>query len=54
VVEDTDWTLGKLRKEGFPQVIIETMDSVTWQKYENCEDFINSFGKKSFKLTWQG
>jgi (p)ppGpp synthase/HD superfamily hydrolase len=40
VVEDTDWTLERLRKEGFPHVIIEAIDSVTWRKNEDYEDFI--------------
>jgi (p)ppGpp synthase/HD superfamily hydrolase len=40
VVEDTDWTLEGLRKEGFHQVIIDAIDSVTWRKHEDYEDFI--------------
>ena len=40
VVEDTDWTLERLRKEGFPQGVIDAIDSVTWRKYEDFEDFI--------------
>ncbi len=40
VVEDTNWTLQRLRKEGFPHVIIDAIDSVTWRKYEDYEDFI--------------
>ncbi len=40
VVEDTDWTLERLRKEGFPQSTIEAIDSVTWRKHEDYEDFI--------------
>ena len=51
VVEDTDWTLERLRKEGFPQVIIDAIDSVTWRKYEDYEDFIlraaQEFDRKS-------
>lgn len=40
VVEDTDWTLQRLRDEGFAQVVINAIDSVTWRKYEDYEDFI--------------
>jgi hypothetical protein len=40
VVEDTDWTLARLRNEGYTQVIIDAIDSVTWRKHEDYEDFI--------------
>jgi (p)ppGpp synthase/HD superfamily hydrolase len=40
VVEDTDWTLQRLRGEGFSRVVIEAIDSVTWRQYEDYEDFI--------------
>jgi (p)ppGpp synthase/HD superfamily hydrolase len=40
VVEDSDWTLQRLRAEGFSRVIIEAIDSVTWRKHEDYEDFI--------------
>ena len=40
VVEDTDWTLERLRDEGFSEAVIEAIDSVTWRQYEDYEDFI--------------
>jgi hypothetical protein len=40
VVEDTDWTLEGLRREGFSKVIIDAIDSVTWRPHEDYEDFI--------------
>jgi (p)ppGpp synthase/HD superfamily hydrolase len=40
VVEDTDWTLERLRNEGFSRVVIEAIDSVTWRPDEAYEDFI--------------
>jgi hypothetical protein len=51
VVEDTDWTLVRLRAEGFSKAVIEAIDSVTWRQYEDYEDFIqrsirNSIGRR--------
>jgi (p)ppGpp synthase/HD superfamily hydrolase len=40
VVEDTDWTHERLRGEGFTRDIIDAIDSVTWRKHEDYEDFI--------------
>ena len=40
VVEDSDWTLQRLRGEGFTRDIINAIDSVTWRKHEDYEDFI--------------
>lgn len=40
VVEDTDWTLEGLRKEGFSRVIIDAIDSVTRRPYEDYDDFV--------------
>ena len=42
VVEDSNWIINPLRKEGFPEVIIDVIDSVTWIKWEDYEDFIRS------------
>ena len=44
VVEDTDWTFEALMKEGFSEVIIEALHSVT--KYNDDEDY-EEFVKRS-------
>ena len=41
VVEDTDWTFNKLKKEGFSNKIIEAIDSVTKRKGEEYFTFVN-------------
>ena len=41
VVEDTDWTFNKLKKEGFSNEIIEAIDSVTKRKGEDYFAFVN-------------
>jgi (p)ppGpp synthase/HD superfamily hydrolase len=38
VVEDTHWTLEKLRKEGFSETVLAAIDSVTKRK-EQCETY---------------
>tara|TARA_Y100000022_G_C13170991_1_gene338617 strand:- start:96 stop:812 length:717 start_codon:yes stop_codon:yes gene_type:complete len=40
VVEDSKWTLEKLKEEGFSDKIIEAIDSVTRRKSEDYFDFI--------------
>jgi (p)ppGpp synthase/HD superfamily hydrolase len=40
VVEDTDWTFGELRSEGFPEPILEALDNVTKREGEDYEDFV--------------
>src|SRR5689334_22607983 len=40
VVEDTDWTLEDLGKEGFPRAVLEAIDSVTKRKGEAYDDFV--------------
>jgi (p)ppGpp synthase/HD superfamily hydrolase len=40
VVEDTDWTLDKLRLEGFTDEVIAAVDALTRRKSESYEDFI--------------
>ncbi|MBQ7057544.1 MAG: HD domain-containing protein [Bacteroidaceae bacterium] len=39
-IEDTDVTIEYLRKEGFPEEIIDAVLSVTKQEGENYEDFV--------------
>jgi (p)ppGpp synthase/HD superfamily hydrolase len=45
VVEDTDWTFDKLKKEGFPQEIIDALDGVTKRDGEEYEHFVNRSAK---------
>jgi (p)ppGpp synthase/HD superfamily hydrolase len=40
VVEDSDWSLECLRREGFSQVVIEAVDSVTRRNSETYEEFV--------------
>ena len=40
VVEDCGWTLDRLREEGFSEVVIEAVDSVTRRPDESYETFI--------------
>jgi phage FluMu protein gp41 len=40
VVEDTDWTLERLRQAGFPPPILEALDGVTKREGEAYEDFV--------------
>lgn len=53
VVEDTDWTLEKLRKEGFSETVLAAIDSVTNRKKqgETYDEFVkraasNPIGRK--------
>jgi len=40
VVEDSDWTLERLRAEGFSAVIVDGVDAVTRRPGETYEDFV--------------
>ncbi len=40
VVEDTDWTLEALAREGFPPLILEALDCVTKREGEQYPDFV--------------
>lgn len=40
VVEDTDWTLERLRAEGFDEAIVRAVDSLTHREGEPYEAFI--------------
>ncbi len=40
VVEDTDWTLIDLRREGFSRDILEALDAVTKRDSEKYEHFV--------------
>ena len=41
LVEDTDWTFEKLKKEGFSEEIISALKCVTKQENEDYDVFIN-------------
>lgn len=40
VVEDSDWTLDRLRLEGFSESVISAVDSVTRRGGEDYEEFV--------------
>lgn len=40
VVEDTDWTLERLRGEGFPGEVLEAIDCLTHRDGESYEEFV--------------
>ena len=40
VVEDTDWTLERLRGEGFSEEILEAVDCLTHREGESYEEFV--------------
>ena len=41
VVEDTDWTIGRLREEGFPERVLGAIQSVTKQDGETYQEFVS-------------
>ncbi len=45
VVEDTDWTIEKLRERGFSEEVLEAVECVTNRKGESYEQFIERAGK---------
>ena len=40
VVEDTDWTLERLREEGFSDEVLEAVDSLTHREDESYQEFV--------------
>ena len=40
VVEDTDWTLGRLREAGFAEEVVEAVDCLTHREGESYEEFV--------------
>lgn len=40
VVEDSDWTLGDLRKEGLPEEVVQAVGIITKKRNENYEEYI--------------
>jgi hypothetical protein len=45
VVEDTPWTLGALRAEGFSEDIVSAIESVTRRGGESYEEFVDRAGR---------
>lgn len=45
VVEDSDWTLEKLREKGFSEEVLEAIEDVTNREGESYEQFIERAGK---------
>lgn len=45
VVEDTDWTLERLRERGFPAEVLEAVDCLTHRDGESYEEFVGRVGK---------
>jgi (p)ppGpp synthase/HD superfamily hydrolase len=40
VVEDTDWTLPRLREEGIPDEVLEAVDCLTHRDGESYQEFV--------------
>ncbi|MCA1617999.1 MAG: HD domain-containing protein [Acidobacteria bacterium] len=40
VVEDTDWTLERLREEGFSDEVLEAVDCLTHREGESYQEFV--------------
>jgi (p)ppGpp synthase/HD superfamily hydrolase len=40
VVEDTDWTLDKLRQVGFTEQVVQAVECLTHRNYETYDEFI--------------
>jgi (p)ppGpp synthase/HD superfamily hydrolase len=45
VVEDTDWTIEKLREKGFSEEVLEAVECVTNREGESYKQFIERAGK---------
>lgn len=45
LIEDTDWTLERLRSEGFSPAVIDGVDAVTRRDGENYEAFVLRAGR---------
>ncbi len=45
VVEDTDWTIEKLREQGFSEEVLAAVECVTNREGESYEKFIERAGK---------
>lgn len=47
VVEDSDWTLKRLQKEGFPPQIIKALDCLTKREGEAYQDYVRRVARNS-------
>jgi (p)ppGpp synthase/HD superfamily hydrolase len=47
VVEDSDWTFEQLREEGFPDEILDALNSVTKRDGEVYKDFVERAGSNA-------
>lgn len=45
VVEDTDWTLARLRTEGFSEEVVRAVDALTRREGESYEEFVRRVGE---------
>lgn len=45
VVEDSDWTIEKLREKGFSEEVLEAVECVTNREGESYEDFVKRAAK---------
>jgi hypothetical protein len=51
VVEDSDWTLERLRAEGFPPDVLLALDHLTRRTGEGYEDFIERVSRNALAQT---
>ncbi len=47
VIEDTDWTIARLRMEGFDESILAALDAVTKRDGEEYQDFVSRAAQNS-------
>ncbi len=45
VVEDTDWTLDRLKAEGFPPEVVEAVDALSKREGESYDDYIERLSR---------
>ena len=47
VIEDSDWTLDRLRAEGFPEAVLEAIESVSRRPEETYEEYVLRAGRSA-------
>jgi (p)ppGpp synthase/HD superfamily hydrolase len=47
VIEDSDWTLDRLRAEGFPEAVLEAIESVSRRPEETYEESVLRAGRST-------
>lgn len=40
VIEDTDWTIDRLKEEGFSSAVLQALDALTHREGESYDDFV--------------